>query len=163
MFNIFCDLGTKNFCYLVCSKEDNITTLIDMEIILFKKHTNKAKLITEVIKLISDLVEKYSDSKFFIESQHHNNIKCLKIEYIILTYLQTNNLKFKSVSPKSKFKILDITYTNYHNRKKQVVKYGKELLENSENIINNIQEKIEKLEKLDDFYDCFLMCITEND
>lgn len=158
---IFLDIGIKNFCYLVCNIDSNIITLNNTGIIEIK-NTNKNKLIKEVIQIIKDLL--IPDLYFCIESQPFQNPKCQKIEYIILTYCESMGYNYKSINPKDKYKILNIKYSNYYDRKKKVVIYGEKILNEKKyknyNIQNNIEHKISNFSKLDDFYDCFLMCIT---
>lgn len=154
MCSIFFDLGVKNFCYLICEIVDNELKIIDFSLV------NLKNLIHDVILLLNNLTEQYKFQNIFVESQNYHNTKCIKIETVILTYLTLNNLPFKKVIPSKKLKLLNIDSTSYSIRKKGVVNLGEKILSCTP-LPKNLNEKLINLKKKDDFYDCFLMAITE--
>jgi hypothetical protein len=143
-----CDIGTKNFCYILCKDK----VLIDFEIVQF----DKKKLIEQVINMMTML----DIDKCFVENQVFSNTVCIKIQTIIETYCHMNKIYCKKVSPTKKFNVLNIDHSSYDIRKKNSVKYGTEYI-NKMNLDQDLLEKINRLKKKDDFYDCILMMITE--
>lgn len=155
--HLVCDVGTKNFCYILFDNEKYAGRLpchpvIDFEIVEFDKKN-----------LVSSVVEKMKALPFhecLIESQIFGNAACVKIQTIIETYCVINDIECTSVPAVRKFKILSIPKpTKYSDRKKIVIEYGSNVIEKYATPV--IRDRVDKLQKKDDFYDCLLMAISE--
>jgi hypothetical protein len=157
MVFIFCDVGIKNFCYIIVDKAANNSTIdfLDFEI----KEFNIKNLIRDVLDLIEELYEKYIIQHFYIELQSFHNARCSKIETVLATYLTEHGLSFSRVRAQDKLKKHDITTKNYVMRKKEAIRIGE--IELQKHSYGCITEKINSLKKKDDFYDCVLMAVTE--
>ena len=152
---LFCDIGIKHFCYLICNQQKKI---FDFETLAFSRNTT-----TSVIDLFEKIREIYQLENVFIESQIFKNASCLKIETIISTYLTLKNIPFKMVQSSKKYRVLEMDSEKkkiYRERKKFVVEKGEELLKKTE-VEKTVVDKIQQLKKKDDFYDCVLMMFTE--
>lgn len=149
---LFFDIGVKNFCYFLCKITDEKLEIIDFQIIDLKNDTIKS-----VINLLDNLPR---PEKYFVEIQNYRNTKCIKIETVIITYLSINKLKFKKVHSFRKIKMLKLNSSSYHIRKKSVIELGERLLPSSL-MSDSLKEKVNGLSKRDDFFDCFLMALTE--
>lgn len=149
--HIFLDIGTKNFCFLKCNIIEDNLRVIDFDLIELK---------TPIVTSIISVLDALGPSNFYIELQNRRNIQCIKIETMIETYLTLKNLPFKKVHPNKKLKILNLCSTSYYTRKKSVVSAGRKMIKKAI-ISQTLSEKIEGLKKKDDFYDCYLMAITE--
>ena len=148
----FIDIGTKNFCYIICTKEKEQLYIYDFDVIKISKNT--------IDSTISFLYSMKNIDSYYIEKQVSKNTKCKIIETVIITYCKLKNINFNSVNAKGKNKLLKDGSQNYYFRKKDIVKTGEKYLES---IIksDNIKKKITELTKKDDFYDCLLMALTE--
>lgn len=150
---LFCDIGVKNFCYLICDQQKKI---LDFETeVNFEKDT-----INSVIDYMEKICDAYPLRCVFIESQIFKNVKCLRIETVISTYLTLKNVSFKLVQSSRKYNLLGFASQNYRKRKKFVVEKGEEMLKTMQ-VSEQLKEKIDSLKKKDDFYDCVLMMCTE--
>ncbi len=143
-----CDVGTKNFCYILGEKKE----LYNFEIVQF----NKKKILQEVFNLL----ERLKFDECLIENQVYNNTTCIKIQTIIEAYCFINKIKCKKVSPKKKFTVLNLEHDTYRKRKQNSIKYGEEIIKTM-TISDELREKISNLKKKDDFYDCLLMMLTD--
>jgi Poxvirus A22 protein. len=155
--NLFCDVGIKNFCFLICELKDKLT-LVTFDLIELASPLK----IREIIDLLDLIYKNYQIETFYIESQNFKNTKCIRVETAIITYLNLYNYKFKRVQPKKKLTKLSIDSTSYTSRKKGVVNIGEKMLYQDNIVVSEeLNTKISALRKKDDFYDCFLMAITE--
>lgn len=148
---LFCDIGTKNFCYLICDEKKEI---LNFEILNFEKDT-----INSVLRFLQSL-STYSFTSVFIEAQIFKNAKCLRIETVIATYLTLNKIPFKLVQASKKYRLLGFSSHDYRLRKKFVVEKGAEMLKDAVTS-DDIRQRIKDLKKKDDVYDCILMMFTE--
>jgi hypothetical protein len=164
MANVYIDVGIKNFFYVVVQGKQ----IMDFNVIKFKS-TDAEKLMKELSKFIEHVCVEHVCVKhicaggcWYIESQLTFNSKCTKIETILKTLLFAKGLKFKTVRPATKYKVLDPEMSNksYTIRKKWVVTKGTELLSQFE-ISAALRERFDGLDKKDDFCDCILMAVTE--
>lgn len=152
---VFFDIGIKNFCYLICKLHNEKLEIIDFEIVSLTQ-----PLIASTIFLLDKITSLPDIEKYFIELQNYRNVKCIKIETAIETYLRINRLYFAKVHPFKKLKSLGIFSSSYFIRKKRVVEHGEKFLTHVV-LSQKVSSKLSELKKKDDFFDCFLMAITE--
>lgn len=156
MIYVYCDVGVKNFCYLVVKKHSNIL----LEFIEFDiKEFSVKDVISDVLDMLEDLMERYEIIKFGIELQNFRNTRCVKIETVIATYLTLKNIHFNRIQAQTKLRRLNITTSSYSKRKKEAILKGEELIKQHE--YSKIIDKISTLKKKDDLYDCILMAIVD--
>lgn len=157
-YYMICDVGTKNFCYLIVSVDDatKILTFVAFEIVVF----NTKALVADVVATMERVCDTYPLTRVYIELQVWKNNMCSKIETIQSTFLYLRQIQYKKVTAQSKLKLFNITTSTYSVRKAEAVRIGKELLL-AHTCTNEVIVRLESLKKKDDFYDCVLMAVTE--
>ena len=153
------DLGIKNFAFYT---EENIAFgrkgIIDMT---RKIELSKNNLILSLIQFLNSIKEELRKSDvFIIEKQYYNrgggNIKCLKLESSLFTYLTINfeNSRVEIMSPRLRNSICGFGLT-YRQRKNMSILFAKEYF--TENNDVEMKSYFETFEKKDDIADCVIM------
>ncbi len=154
MVQVICDVGVKNFCYVVFDKSTN--TMIDFDVCSFRKKN----FIQDLLALWLVIKDRFSPTTIYMEQQLLTNILCQKMETATLAFAVLNSIEFRRVPAKQKFTRLQIPYTDYTDRKKKSIKVGKEMFESQVVASQAIRDRVSALVKQDDFFDCVLMALT---
>lgn len=147
---LVCDVGVKNFCYTIFTKNK----LVEFDILSI----NDKKL----LDLFVNLHKQYNFKYIGCEKQHNKNPKCVKYSHFIIAFSILNEIQYRMINPRNKFAILKINKeatSTYYQRKKMATVLGQENLKNF-SFSDEIQNQISQLDKTDDFYDCLLMYLT---